>query len=153
VVQVDLSRLPLSVVVVVVLVLRLIVFFPLQAPSRRPARNPGSRRLVLFFYFYLFIYFFFFVGSCHRILPSLACSAQVTIGSGLLQSSLFDFYVSNTNKCAFCYGVQITRLPQPGLFTCHSGKVAFSLLFFFLFFFVCGSPFAQQICSFFFLSL
>ena len=29
---------------------------------------------------------------------------EVTAGSGLLQSHLFDYFVINENACAFCYG-------------------------------------------------
>ena len=46
---------------------------------------------------------------------------EVTAGSGFLQSHLFDYYESNQNVPAFCFGLQISRLPQHGIVTCKSG--------------------------------
>lgn len=46
---------------------------------------------------------------------------EVTAGSGFLQSHLFDYYQSNQNKPAFCFGLRVTRTPQPGTVTCQSG--------------------------------
>jgi len=46
---------------------------------------------------------------------------EVTAGSGFLQSHLFDYYRSNRNAPAFCFALQVTRLPEPGMITCHSG--------------------------------
>lgn len=46
---------------------------------------------------------------------------EVTAGSGFLQSHLFDYYNSNENIPAFCFGLQVSRIPQPGIVTCKSG--------------------------------
>ncbi len=46
---------------------------------------------------------------------------EVTAGSGFLQSHLFDYYASNKNVPAFCFGLQVSRIPQPGIVTCKSG--------------------------------
>lgn len=46
---------------------------------------------------------------------------EVTAGSGFLQSHLFDYYSSNANQPAFCFALQVTRIPQPDHVTCQSG--------------------------------
>jgi D-serine deaminase-like pyridoxal phosphate-dependent protein len=46
---------------------------------------------------------------------------EVTAGSGFLQSHLFDYYGANKNVPAFCFGLQVTRISQPGIITCKSG--------------------------------
>jgi D-serine deaminase-like pyridoxal phosphate-dependent protein len=46
---------------------------------------------------------------------------EVTAGSGFLQSHLFDYYAANKNVPAFCFGLQVSRMPQPGIITCKSG--------------------------------
>jgi len=46
---------------------------------------------------------------------------EVTAGSGFLQSHLFDYYTANKNVPAFCFGLQVSRIPQPGIVTCKSG--------------------------------
>ena len=46
---------------------------------------------------------------------------EVTAGSGFLQSHLFDYYPKNQNEPAFCFALQVTRIPQPGMATCQSG--------------------------------
>lgn len=46
---------------------------------------------------------------------------EVTAGSGFLQSHLFDYYKANQNKPAFCFALQVSRIPQPGIATCKSG--------------------------------
>ena len=46
---------------------------------------------------------------------------EVTAGSGFLQSHLFDYYSENNNVPAFCFGLQVSRIPQPGIATCKSG--------------------------------
>jgi D-serine deaminase-like pyridoxal phosphate-dependent protein len=46
---------------------------------------------------------------------------EVTVGSGFLQSHLFDYYRGNTSLPAFCFALQITRKPQAGIVTCKSG--------------------------------
>lgn len=49
------------------------------------------------------------------------CVTEVAAGSGFLQSHLFDYYGANQNEPAFCFALQITRLPQPDMVTCQSG--------------------------------
>ena len=46
---------------------------------------------------------------------------EVTAGSGFLQSHLFDYYNTNQNIPAFCFGLQVSRIPQHGIVTCKSG--------------------------------
>jgi D-serine deaminase-like pyridoxal phosphate-dependent protein len=46
---------------------------------------------------------------------------EVTAGSGLLQSHLFDYYAANENEPACFFALQVTRRPEPDLVTCHSG--------------------------------
>ena len=46
---------------------------------------------------------------------------EVTTGSGFLQSHLFDYYAANKNVPAFCFGLRVSRIPQPGIVTCKSG--------------------------------
>lgn len=47
--------------------------------------------------------------------------SEITAGSGCLQSSLFDYYVSNKNKCAMVFGLQITRKFARDVYVCQSG--------------------------------
>jgi D-serine deaminase-like pyridoxal phosphate-dependent protein len=46
---------------------------------------------------------------------------EVTVGSGFLQSHLFDYYRSNTSEPAFSFALQVTRKPQDDYYTCKSG--------------------------------
>ncbi len=46
---------------------------------------------------------------------------EVTAGSGFLQSHLFDYYADNQNQPAFCFALQVTRIPQSDRITCQSG--------------------------------
>jgi D-serine deaminase-like pyridoxal phosphate-dependent protein len=46
---------------------------------------------------------------------------EVAAGSGFLQSHLFDYYAANENRPAFCFALQVTRVPEPGIVTCQSG--------------------------------
>jgi len=46
---------------------------------------------------------------------------EVTVGSGLLQSKLFDYYQSNLNMCSFCFALRVTRISDEGFVTCQSG--------------------------------
>jgi D-serine deaminase-like pyridoxal phosphate-dependent protein len=50
-----------------------------------------------------------------------SCITEVTAGSGFLQSHLFDYYTTNENHPAYCFALQITRVPQPDHVTCQSG--------------------------------
>jgi D-serine deaminase-like pyridoxal phosphate-dependent protein len=46
---------------------------------------------------------------------------EITVGSGFLQSHLFDYYETNLCKPALSFGLQVSRLPQQGVVTCKSG--------------------------------
>jgi D-serine deaminase-like pyridoxal phosphate-dependent protein len=48
---------------------------------------------------------------------------EVTVGSGFLQSQLFDFYQGNRNEGAIFMGLRVTRNPEPGVFTFYGGGV------------------------------
>jgi len=47
--------------------------------------------------------------------------SEVTVGSGFLQSHLFDYYKDNQCVPAFCFALEATRIPQKGFVTCKSG--------------------------------
>lgn len=47
---------------------------------------------------------------------------EVTVGSGILQSHLFDYYVANRFEPAFCFALAVCRVPEPGrVVTLQSG--------------------------------
>lgn len=46
---------------------------------------------------------------------------EVTVGSGFLQSHLFDYYQSNENEPAYCFALPVTRRPDEDIVTCQSG--------------------------------
>jgi len=46
---------------------------------------------------------------------------EVTVGSGFLQSSLFDYFKDNFLECAFVFSLPITRRPSKNLICCQSG--------------------------------
>jgi D-serine deaminase-like pyridoxal phosphate-dependent protein len=46
---------------------------------------------------------------------------EVTVGSGFLQSHLFDDYQNNDNEPAFAFALPITRHPADSIVTCQSG--------------------------------
>lgn len=46
---------------------------------------------------------------------------EVTVGSGFLQSHLFDYYKDNSRVPALSFALQVTRKPEDGYFTCKSG--------------------------------
>ena len=50
-----------------------------------------------------------------------SCITECAVGSGFLQSHLFDYY--RTNRCvpAFCFALEVTRKPQKNMVTCKSG--------------------------------
>ncbi|MFO0661749.1 MAG: alanine racemase [Polyangiaceae bacterium] len=50
--------------------------------------------------------------------PSLT---EVTAGSGLLASHLFDYFKESQIEPAAFFALTVTRLPAPGFATCHSG--------------------------------
>ncbi len=47
--------------------------------------------------------------------------SEVTVGSGFLQSHLFDYYPGNENKPALSFALQVDRIPGKALLTCKSG--------------------------------
>lgn len=46
---------------------------------------------------------------------------EVTVGSGFLQSHLFDYFAQNRNEPAFTFALAVTRRPSTGFVTCQSG--------------------------------
>jgi len=46
---------------------------------------------------------------------------EIAVGSGFLQSHLFDYYALNQCVPAMAFALQICRIPQAGLATCKSG--------------------------------
>jgi len=46
---------------------------------------------------------------------------EVTVGSGFLQSHLFDYYKDNSCVPALSFALQVTRNPEAGYYTCKSG--------------------------------
>ncbi len=50
-----------------------------------------------------------------------AVVTEVTVGSGFYNSHLFDDYQHFSLQPALFYGVEIVRIPAPGVYTCHGG--------------------------------
>lgn len=50
-----------------------------------------------------------------------SCVTEVTIGSGFYSSHLFDSYVQFRHEPAVAFMLDITRNPEPGIFTCAGG--------------------------------
>lgn len=46
---------------------------------------------------------------------------EVTVGSGLLQSAIFDWFAANEAEPAFCFALQATRRPDPDTIVLQSG--------------------------------
>ena len=46
---------------------------------------------------------------------------ELTAGSGFFQSHLFDYYSGFTHRPAAGFALGISRIPKPGVFTCHMG--------------------------------
>lgn len=46
---------------------------------------------------------------------------EITAGSGILQSQLFDYFVDNRSEPAFAFALPVARRPQAGVVTCQSG--------------------------------
>ncbi|MCA9522855.1 MAG: alanine racemase [Myxococcales bacterium] len=46
---------------------------------------------------------------------------EVTVGSGFLQSHLFDYYAQNRSEPAFAFALAVTRRPEERFVTCQSG--------------------------------
>jgi D-serine deaminase-like pyridoxal phosphate-dependent protein len=49
------------------------------------------------------------------------CVTEVTVGSGFFSPTLFDGYASFRHHPAAAYAIEVTRLPRPGIYTCHGG--------------------------------
>lgn len=49
------------------------------------------------------------------------CVTEVTVGSGFFSPALFDGYASFHHYPAVGYALEITRMPAPGIYTCHGG--------------------------------
>jgi D-serine deaminase-like pyridoxal phosphate-dependent protein len=50
-----------------------------------------------------------------------AALTEVTVGSGFVDSTLFDHYDGLALKPALFFALQVTRRPAPGVVTCHGG--------------------------------
>lgn len=46
---------------------------------------------------------------------------EITVGSGFYSPLLFDHYDTFKHEPAVGFGIQITRIPESGVFTCHGG--------------------------------
>ncbi len=49
------------------------------------------------------------------------CITEVTVGSGFFSPVLFDWYAGFHHSPSVGYAIEITRVPVPGIFTCHGG--------------------------------
>ncbi len=49
------------------------------------------------------------------------CLTEVTAGSGILQSQLFDYFEANASLPAFAFALPVSRRPEAGVVTCQSG--------------------------------
>lgn len=49
------------------------------------------------------------------------CVSEVTVGSGFFSPVLFDWYAGFHHLPAAGYAIEITRIPGPGVYTCHGG--------------------------------
>jgi D-serine deaminase-like pyridoxal phosphate-dependent protein len=66
----------------------------------------------------------FFNGGGSGSIQSTAQEAwvtEITVGSGILQSALFDYYIDATSKCALFFALHVTRIPENDVVTCQSG--------------------------------
>lgn len=59
-------------------------------------------------------------GSFRACLEEQGLS-EVTVGSGLLQSHLFDYYRGNVAEPALAFALRVTRRPDADVATCHGG--------------------------------
>jgi len=50
-----------------------------------------------------------------------ATVTEITVGSGFFQSHLFDNYSNFKHEPAAIFGLEISRNPSPGIYTCHGG--------------------------------
>jgi hypothetical protein len=46
---------------------------------------------------------------------------DVTVGSGIVQSAMFDYFSEGHNKPALLFALNISRISEPGCVTCHCG--------------------------------
>jgi len=66
----------------------------------------------------------FFNGGGTGSIFTTTLDASVTetaMGSGFLHSHLFDYYRELSSVPAFCFALEATRRPRPGMVTCQSG--------------------------------
>lgn len=49
------------------------------------------------------------------------CVTEIAVGSGLFSPALFDRYSAFRHAPAVGYAIEITRIPAPGVYTCHGG--------------------------------
>lgn len=49
------------------------------------------------------------------------CITEIAVGSGFFCPTLFDNYVGVRHFPAVGYAIEITRIPAPGVYTCHGG--------------------------------
>jgi D-serine deaminase-like pyridoxal phosphate-dependent protein len=50
-----------------------------------------------------------------------SCVTELTVGSGFLCSHLFDYYEGNVLEPAAFFALEVCRIPQRGVITCHGG--------------------------------
>lgn len=56
--------------------------------------------------------------------PLEPCVTEVTVGSGFVDSHLFDYYAHRDRlplRPAVAFALQVVRVPEPGVVTCHGG--------------------------------
>ena len=49
------------------------------------------------------------------------CVTEVTVGSGCMDSHLFDYFSDNAYEPAMCFALPVTRRPEADIVTCQSG--------------------------------
>jgi len=59
-------------------------------------------------------------GSIESTIEELGVT-EVTVGSGFYNSHLFDYYSHFQLKPAAGFALSVSRIPKPGMLTCHSG--------------------------------
>lgn len=52
---------------------------------------------------------------------SESCVTEVTVGSGVMNSHLFDYFSDNSYSPALCFALPVTRHPERDIITCQSG--------------------------------
>lgn len=76
--------------------------WPAAEPRRRPFFNGGGS------------------GNCAAACAD-ASLTEVSVGSGLLQSHIFDGFAACASLPALAFALSISRVPSPGVVCCHSG--------------------------------